>query len=98
MAKHRIQNLVEQIANKGHGSAPFHYGTSSFQENEPLGYENIQKKGGADNNSIQLRAYHIYQERGGSELDNWLEAEQFLKNEDRSSSNFINEGNPNTQR
>ena len=33
------------------------------------------------NSSIQLRAYQIYQEKGGSDLDNWLEAEQSLKND-----------------
>ncbi len=29
---------------------------------------------------IQFQAYLIYQEKGGSDLDNWLEAERFLKN------------------
>ena len=29
--------------------------------------------------SIKLRAYQIYQEKGGSDLDNWLEAERSLK-------------------
>ncbi len=33
-----------------------------------------------DDNSIQLRAYQIYQEKGGSDLENWLEAEQSLMN------------------
>jgi len=32
-----------------------------------------------DNNSIQLLAYQIYQEKGGSALDNWLEAERILR-------------------
>jgi len=29
---------------------------------------------------IQLRAYQIHQEKGGSALDNWLEAELILTN------------------
>ena len=34
----------------------------------------------ADDGSLQLRAYQIYQEKGGPALDNWLEAEQTLRN------------------
>ena len=30
---------------------------------------------------IQLRAYQIHQEKGGSDMDNWLEAERILKSE-----------------
>ena len=33
-----------------------------------------------DDGSIQLLAYQIYQDKGGSALDNWLEAEQTVKN------------------
>lgn len=40
-----------------------------------------ETKGAVDNSSIQLLAYQIYQEKGGSELDNWLEAERSLKND-----------------
>jgi len=43
---------------------------------------------------IQIRAYQIHQEKGGSHLDNWLEAEQDVKND---VSRLINEGDPNTQ-
>jgi len=32
-----------------------------------------------DDSSIRLRAYEIYREKGGSALDNWLEAERILK-------------------
>ena len=32
-----------------------------------------------DDGSVQLRAYQIYQEKGGSAFDNWLEAEQTFK-------------------
>ena len=41
--------------------------------------ENIQMKAEEDS-SIRLRAYEIYCEKGGYALDNWLEAEQALKN------------------
>ena len=42
--------------------------------------EGIQTDMAVDDNSIQLRAYQIHQEKGGTDLDNWLEAEQSLKN------------------
>ena len=32
------------------------------------------------NSSIQLRAYQIHLEKGGSDIDNWLEAERSSKN------------------
>lgn len=32
---------------------------------------------------LQRRAYKIHEEKGGSDLDNWLEAEQILKKEHR---------------
>jgi hypothetical protein len=41
-----------------------------------------QKKTVLNDNSVQLEAYLIHQEKGGSALDNWLEAERILKNGD----------------
>jgi hypothetical protein len=35
---------------------------------------------------IQKRAYEIYQLKGGSDIDNWLEAEKILEEERRSAS------------
>lgn len=32
---------------------------------------------------IQARAYQIHEQKGGSELENWLEAEKVLKEEQR---------------
>ncbi len=88
---HHIQNLAEQIANKGHGSAPFH------QENTNCLGE-IRAKVAEDDSSIKLRAYQIHLEKGGSDLDNWLEAERCFKNNDEAVSRLINEGDPNTKR
>jgi hypothetical protein len=39
-----------------------------------------QNKTVVDDNSVQLEAYLIHQEKGGFALDNWLEAEQNLRN------------------
>jgi len=44
-----------------------------------------------DDSSIQHMAYQIYQEKGGSALDNWLEAEHILKKNDKVVSRLINE-------
>lgn len=33
-----------------------------------------------DNHLIQLKAYKIHEEKGGSAEDNWLDAEQILRN------------------
>ena len=41
--------------------------------------DNIQKTAEEDN-SRRLRAYEIYREKGEYALDNWLEAEQTVKN------------------
>ena len=69
MSKHHLKNIAEQIAHTGHGSSPFHYGKEC---------KDSQTKPTADEGSIQLRAYQIHQEKGGSDLDNWLEAEKSL--------------------
>ena len=50
--------------------------------------EQISKKGHAsspwkiamEDSSVQHTAYQIHQEKGGTALDNWLEAERKLKN------------------
>ena len=41
--------------------------------------EDIQSKVAEEDSSIKLRAYQIHLEKGGSDLDNWLEAERCIK-------------------
>ena len=67
MSKNRHHNKVNP--NNRAFSSPESESSFSSQEGSPS-YEEIQK-----------RAYEIYQQKGGSELDNWLEAEQSLKHE-----------------
>ena len=86
MSKHHLENLAEQIANKGHAEAPFHY----RKPKSTVTKTQINNEG-IDNNSIQLRAYQIHQEKGGGSLDNWLEAEQDLRNSDKAVSKLIND-------
>jgi len=81
MSKHHLQSIAEQIINTGHGSAPFHNEKTSYQSRKSMESGDIQTKRVVDESSIQLLAYQIYQEKGGTDLDNWLEAEQSLKND-----------------
>ena len=45
-------------------------GSVSFQEDYQPAYEEIQR-----------RAYQIHEQKGGSELENWLDAQRELKDE-----------------
>lgn len=66
MTKHHLQNLAEQILNKGHRCA--------------IEFDDIQTKMVVDERPVRLLAYQIHQEKGGSDLDNWFEAERDLVN------------------
>ena len=70
----------KQMNKKIHGMAPFQHENEPYQRSEPMQTENILKKDAAHHSSIQVLAYQIHQEKGGSALDNWLEAERILKN------------------
>jgi len=98
MSKHKIENVAEQIANKGHGSDVMPNKKKSNQVSKTAKSENNSTMEADENNTIQLRAYQIHQEKGGSELDNWLEAERILGNNCQDVSRLINEGDPNTQK
>jgi len=78
MSKHtHHETNQEQRNNKEHGAAPFHY--DPYQKAKSMEPKDNPTKAALDNSSIQLRAYHIYLEKGGSDLDNWLEAERSLR-------------------
>ena len=79
MAKNHLKNLAEQIVSKGYASAPFHNGKTPDQASEAAKSQGLQAEASEENSEIQLRAYQIHLEKGGSDLDNWLEAEQSLR-------------------
>ena len=85
MSKHHIENLAEQIVQKGHASSPFHNEKKPNQESKSMDSGDEQWKVAMEDSSIQHTAYQIHQEKGGSALDNWLQAEQILKNDKRES-------------
>lgn len=80
MSKHRHQSKEEQINNRAHNTAPFQQSKRTDQKDEMIRPENVQIKAAIEQSSIQERAYQIHSEKGGSPLDNWLEAEQLLNN------------------
>jgi phage terminase small subunit len=80
MSKHtHHETNQEQRNNKEHGAAPFHY--DPYKSSGAVKAENISTKSAEENSSIKLRAYQIHQEKGGSDVDNWLQAERSFKNE-----------------
>lgn len=98
MSKHHHQSKAEQIGNKAHDAATFHRESISKYSSKSAKSKDIPANAIAgDDDLVQLQAYQIYQEKGGSDLDNWLEAERMLKDTDQAVSRLINEGNPNTQ-
>ena len=79
MSKHTYHETnQEQRFNKDHGAQPFHY--DPYQSNSVMKSEDILKKVAENDSAIKLRAYQIHLEKGGSDLDNWLEAERSLSN------------------
>jgi hypothetical protein len=82
MSKHtHHETNEEQRNNKEHGEASFHY--DPYQSTPKVNPEDVVTRTDEDDSSIKLRAYQIHLEKGGSDLDNWLEAELSVKNEPR---------------
>jgi hypothetical protein len=75
MSKQPLQNKAKQTYSKARDAAPI----KPYQESERMKAEDVQTEGAVEDGAIQLRAYQIYQEKGGPALDNWLEAEHILK-------------------
>jgi hypothetical protein len=80
MAKRYQESREKQMNKKIHGMAPSHHENEPYLRSEPMQTENILKEEAAHQRAIQLLAYQIYQEKGGTAFDNWLEAERMLKN------------------
>lgn len=98
MSKHHHQDKEEQINNRLDKVARFQQEHAAYPPSPTTPTTELEKSVAVEENSIQQRAYQIFTERGGSALDNWLEAERILKNNNSTVSSFVNEGNPNTQK
>jgi len=78
MSKHtHHETNQEQRSKKEQGAPPFHY--DPYQSSGTVKSQDISTKADEDKSDIKLRAYQIHLEKGGSDLDNWLEAERSLK-------------------
>ena len=73
-----LQGVAEQITKKGHGNAPFHKEKAYVQTGKTVESQDVHTKMLVDDVDIQKLAYQIFQEKGGSDLDNWFEAEGAL--------------------
>ena len=71
MKKQNFQSKAAQVINKAQNVEPF--------STEKMPYV-ADKSVKLDDSSIQLRAYQIHQEKGGSAMENWQEAEEALRN------------------
>jgi hypothetical protein len=78
MPNYYHENKGKQMAQKIHGMAPSQQENEPYVETESMRTENILKEDAAQHSSIQFLAYQIYCEKGGTALDNWLEAERIL--------------------
>ena len=71
MKKQNLQSKAAQVSSKTQKVEPF------YTEKMPyVAAESVK----IDEGSIQDRAFQIHNEKGGTALDNWLEAENALKN------------------
>ncbi len=88
MSKHHHQSKQEQINNRIHDAVRFEQDNTPYQEIKLSKSKDILKEAVLDDRSIRSLANEIYHEKGGSTLDNWLEAERILKNNDLAFSRF----------
>jgi hypothetical protein len=72
-------NREKQMNKKIHGMEPFQRENAPYLKSEPAQAEHILGKEELHHDSIQRLAYKIYREKGGTALDNWLEAERILR-------------------
>ena len=56
-----------------------HETKNAYQSSGAKKSEDMSTRETIHNDDVKLRAYQIHQEKGGSDLDNWLEAEQSVK-------------------
>lgn len=74
------EDREKQMNKKIHGLAPSQHMDVHYPKNKPMHTEDVLKREAVHHSSIQLLAYQIYREKGGTALDNWLEAERILRN------------------
>lgn len=94
MTKHHHKGKAEQIKNKIHDEAQSAQDKMPYKKNGHASSGPNVEKGAIDESLIQLRAYQIYHEKGGSALENWLEAERILSFVDENQYMTVKEDGP----
>ncbi len=81
MSKHHQQNKAHQINREGTSMSVGPETSNQIQEQ--IESSELQNNVGfvPSYEEVQRLAYHIHEEKGGSDLENWLEAERVLKEE-----------------
>jgi len=62
------------MSKHAHHETKFHY--DPYQTTKQVSPEGVATIADDKNSCIRIRAYQIHVEKGGSDLDNWLEAER----------------------
>jgi len=79
MSNHYHENREKQMNEKIHGLAQFQHENGPYPVSGTMNTEHMPKPEAVQHSSIELLAYRIYREKGGTALDNWLEAERILR-------------------
>jgi len=80
MSKRYHESREAQMDKKIHGLASSQHENLPYPRSQSMQTEDLLKKEAVHHSSIQLLAYQMYHEKGGTALDNWLEAEKILRN------------------
>jgi len=75
------QNVEEIVDNTERYGASIYNGKSPYQEHKIMASGDVQMKLCPEDSAIQLMAFQIHLAFGGSDLDNWLAAEEVLRPE-----------------
>ena len=89
MSKYQHQTKEEQTNNRLYNAVRTRKKNTTSQRDE-LASTASREITVVDDRAIQLRSYQIHQEKGGTALDNWLEAERILRNGDPTVSGLLN--------
>ena len=82
MLKHiQHQSMEERVDGRERFMASFYNGKSPYQEHKFMASGDVQMKLSPEDSAIQLMAFQIHLAFGGSDLDNWLAAEEVLRPE-----------------
>ncbi len=96
MSKHHHQSREEQIDARIHDAQQDQQNNIPHKAAQQIAPGDPRNEAIGNYRTIQLRAYQIFHEKGGSALDNWLEAERAMSGKEKSDSKYVGDGDPTT--